>query len=115
MTAHAVLLLHPDDTIVVACRAIQAGETVDVAGTPLLVRTSVALGHKLARTDLRAGDRVFRYGAPIGSMTHTAQAGEHVHLHNLQSDYLHTYTLDSGNDFVTTGPTDDPPPTEDHV
>ncbi|WP_309572238.1 UxaA family hydrolase [Deinococcus sp.] len=112
MTAHAVLLLHPNDNIVVACRAVQAGETVDAAGTPLLIRTPVAVGHKLARSDLRPGDKVYRYGAPIGSMTQAAQAGEHVHLHNLQSDYLHTYTLDSGNDFVTTGPTE---PVEEHA
>lgn len=109
MTAHAVLLLHTDDNIVVACRAVQAGETVDAAGISLGIRSSVAVGHKLARTDLAAGDKVYRYGAPIGSMTQAAQAGEHVHLHNLQSDYLHTYTLDTGNDFVTTGPTEEHP------
>ncbi|WP_407541707.1 UxaA family hydrolase (plasmid) [Deinococcus radiomollis] len=97
---HAVVLLHPDDNVVVVCRAVNAGETVDAAGTPLLVRTSVGVGHKLARQALSAGDKVHRYGAPIGSMTQAADRGEHVHLHNLQSDYLHTYTLDSGNAFV---------------
>ncbi|WP_407571523.1 UxaA family hydrolase [Deinococcus altitudinis] len=99
-TMHAVLLLHPDDNVVVVCRAVTAGETVDMAGVPLLVRSSVGVGHKLARQALSAGDKVRRYGAPIGSMTQSAAPGEHVHLHNLQSDYLHTYTLDSGNAFV---------------
>jgi len=53
---------------------------------------------------LRAGDKVRRYGSPIGSMTQDAAPGEHVHLHNLQSDYLHTYTLDTGNAFVAGAP-----------
>lgn len=108
---HAVLLLHPDDNVVVVCRAVTAGETVDMAGVPLLVRTSVGVGHKLARQALKAGDKVRRYGAPIGSMTQDAAAGEHVHLHNLQSDYLHTYTLDSGNAFVAEAT----PTGEDHL
>jgi altronate dehydratase small subunit len=68
------------------------------------VRSSVGVGHKLARHALSAGDKVRRYGAPIGSMTQGAASGEHVHLHNLQSDYLHTYTLDSGNAFVGEAP-----------
>ena len=38
-------------------------------------------------------------------MTQDAAPGEHVHLHNLQSDYLHTYTLDTGNAFVAVAPT----------
>ncbi len=100
MSGHAVLLLHPDDNVVVACRALTAGETIDAAGQPLVVVNSVALGHKLARVALQPGDKVRRYGSPIGSMTQAAAPGEHVHLHNLQSDYLHTYTLDSGNAFV---------------
>jgi len=102
VSGHAVILLHPDDNVVVACRALSAGETIDAAGVPLEVVSSVALGHKLARVSLLAGDKVRRYGSTIGSMTQDAAPGEHVHLHNLQSDYLHTYTLDSGNAYVAT-------------
>ena len=103
MSGHAVILLHPDDNVVVACRALSTGETIDAAGAPLVVLSSVGLGHKLARVALQQGDKVRRYGSPIGSMTQAAAPGEHVHLHNLQSDYLHTYTLDSDNAFVATG------------
>ena len=109
MTGHAVLLLHPDDNVLVACRALVAGETIDAAGVPMTVVRSVGLGHKLARVALKAGDKVRRYGSPIGSMTRDAAPGEHVHLHNLQSDYLHTYTLDSGNAFVPGAPEAHPP------
>lgn len=100
MSGQAVILLHPDDNVVVACRALSAGETIDAAGVTLVVMSRVGTGHKLARVALQPGDKVRRYGSPIGSMTQAAAPGEHVHLHNLQSDYLHTYTLDTGNAFV---------------
>jgi hypothetical protein len=38
------------------------------------------------------GEVVLKYGAPIGSMTEAAAVGAHVHLHNLKSDYIPTYT-----------------------
>ncbi len=53
------------------------------------------LGHKLARRAIAAGEKVVKYGAPIGSATAPIAAGEHVHIHNLASDYTPTYTLDA--------------------
>jgi hypothetical protein len=46
------------------------------------------LGHKIARIGMRAGDKVLRYGVPIGSMIASAEPGDHVHSHNLKSDYI---------------------------
>jgi hypothetical protein len=37
---------------------------------------------------------VRKYGVPIGSVTKPIAAGEHVHVHNLASNYTPTYTLD---------------------
>ena len=36
-----------------------------------------------------------KYGAPIGSATAAIAAGEHVHVHNMKSDYTPTYQLDA--------------------
>ena len=49
---------------------------------------AIELGHKLARRALAPDTRVLKYGAPIGSMKVAVARGEHVHLHNLRSDYL---------------------------
>ena len=38
---------------------------------------------------------MLKYGAPIGSMRHAAQAGDHIHMHNLQSDYISSHTRQS--------------------
>jgi len=35
----------------------------------------------------------------IGSATRDIAVGEHVHLHNMKSDYLPTYTREKGNQY----------------
>jgi len=93
-----LLLLHPDDNILVARRDIAAGERVDLDGETLVVPAAVELGHKLARRALPAQTRVLKYGAPIGSLRTAVNRGEHVHLHNLSSDYIPSTRRDGGTD-----------------
>lgn len=93
-----LLLLHPDDNILVARRDIAAGERVELDGESFVVAAAVELGHKLARRALAAGTRVLKYGAPIGSMKSAVGRGEHVHLHNLRSDYNSPTTRDGASD-----------------
>jgi hypothetical protein len=83
-----LLLLHPDDNILVARRDIAKGERVEMDGESFVMPVAVELGHKLARRALAPDERVLKYGAPIGSMTVAVARGEHVHLHNLRSDYI---------------------------
>ena len=45
---------------------------------------------------LAPGDKIVKYGAPIGSTTCAIAAGEHVHTHNLRSDYLPTFARGEG-------------------
>ena len=93
-----LLLLHPDDNIVVARRDIAAGERVELDGESFTIPAAVELGHKLARRALAADSRVLKYGAPIGSMKSAAARGEHVHVHNLRSDYIPSTTREGGAD-----------------
>jgi len=88
----AVILLHPDDNVLVCCRTVMVGETLSIDGDDVVIVQSVELGHKLARCALRAGDKVIKYGAPIGSMTADASAGGWVHMHNMKSDYIGAHT-----------------------
>lgn len=91
-----LLLLHPDDNIVVARRDIAAGERVELDGESFVIQVAVELGHKIARRDLDANTRVLKYGAPIGSLKTRVARGEHVHLHNLASDYVSPTSRDLG-------------------
>jgi hypothetical protein len=87
-----LLLLHPDDNILVARRDIAQGEFVEMDGDRFSIPAAIELGHKLARRALAADTRVLKYGAPIGSMKTAVARGEHVHLHNLKSDYIPSTT-----------------------
>ena len=89
-----LLLLSPDDNVVVVRQRLRAGDRVAVGGREVTLFGDVPLGHKLAFRPIGPGDKVLKYGAPIGSATAAIAQGEHVHVHNLQSDYTPTYTLD---------------------
>ena len=61
-----------------------------------LVPTRLPLGHKVATRAIAAGEKVVKYGAPIGSAMRAIAQGEHVHTHNLRSDYLPTFARGEG-------------------
>ncbi|MGR4863463.1 UxaA family hydrolase [Caulobacter sp. LARHSG274] len=86
------ILLHPDDNVLVLSAPVRAGDRLTIDGQAVIASADVGVGHKLARRALAVGDKVLKYGAPIGSMTAPAAAGEHVHLHNMKSDYIASHT-----------------------
>lgn len=93
-TTHFVAI-HPDDNILVCCKHANAGDRVTIAGTAYKLNAAIELGHKIARCALAAGDKVLRYGVPIGSMRSAAQPGDHIHVHNLSSDYIASHHRDA--------------------
>ena len=96
MTSDArLILLHPDDNVFVCCASIGAGEIILIEGQDIRVNENIAVGHKVSRRRLEIGTKVLKYGAPIGSVTVAVSPGEHVHLHNLASDYLPAHPLDT--------------------
>ena len=95
-----VLLLHPQDNCLIACTPLATGTRLRLDRGEITLSQDVALGHTIARQTLRSGDKVLRLGAVIGSVTREVSPGEHLHLHNLKSDYLPTYTLADGGRFV---------------
>jgi hypothetical protein len=95
MSITPVILLHPTDNVLVCRAPVAAGDRLDIDGQAVLAPTAVEIGHKIARHALAIGDKVLKYGAPIGSMTAAAQAGEHVHLHNMKSDYIASHSREA--------------------
>jgi len=86
-----LMLLHPDDNVLTCIAPIAAAERVAIAGIELRAAEAVGVGHKLARRPIAPGERILKYGAPIGSATQAIQAGEWVHVHNIRSDYIPTH------------------------
>jgi hypothetical protein len=95
-----LIALSPNDNVCVACTALAVGETIIVDGVPLIVDAGVALGHKIARRDIARGAAVLKHGARIGIATENISRGQHVHVHNMKSGYLPTYTLDAGHRYL---------------
>ncbi|RKF32253.1 UxaA family hydrolase [Paraburkholderia fungorum] len=96
-----LILQSPEDNCLISGARIGAGETLEIEGAYVWFAKTLGLGHKVARRDLKAGDKVLRYGVVIGHVTQEVKAGEHLHTHNMASDYLPTYTHDAGHAFVT--------------
>jgi altronate dehydratase len=82
------LLLHPLDNCVVALTDIGAGDLVEYEGGAVTATAAIALGHKAAIEDIPPGGKVRKYGAVIGSATAAIRRGDHIHTHNLASDYI---------------------------
>ncbi|MGW8392644.1 UxaA family hydrolase [Pseudoduganella sp. HUAS MS19] len=91
--AAPLLLMSPEDNCLIARTPLAAGDTVDIDGSALRLLEDIPLGYKVARRPLRSGDKVLRYGAPIGSVSAEVAPGAMLHTHNLASDYIPTYTL----------------------
>jgi len=85
------VLLGPDDNCVVVIRALCAGDAVTIDGQRFPIDREFGIGHKLARRPIARGEQVLKYGAPIGRATEPIAPGEHIHLHNLASDYIATW------------------------
>lgn len=86
------VLLHADDNVLICRKHAPAGGEVELDGALTSLSEDIPVGHKIARRALNAGDKVIKYGAPVGSMTAAVPAGGLVHLHNMKSDYTVSHT-----------------------
>lgn len=93
--ASQFILLHEDDSILVCTSTTPAGSKVMINGAAHFLAGDILLGHKIARVALSIGDPVLRYGIKIGSMTAGANPGDHIHSHNLKSDYIPAHGRDA--------------------
>jgi len=93
--SNPLILLARGDNVLVCAAPITAGQPLEIDGETFVAPGDVPRGHKVARHALVVGDKVLKYGAPIGSMTAPAPRGGHVHVHNLASDYIPSHSRDA--------------------
>ena len=87
------LLVHDkkDNVGVVVVEGLTAGTemlcvvTHDNTDFRLTAEEDIPIGHKVALTDLKAGDTVYKYGEDIGKMVGDAKKGHHVHTQNCKT------------------------------
>ena len=103
--------IHPLDNVSVALEDLKKGETISVtaeasagiqkiasvketsapapsaeASASILLREDVARGHKIALTDIAAGQPVIKYGCVIARARTDIPAGSWVHTHNAETE-----------------------------
>lgn len=69
------------------------------------VEVNLDNGHKYALRDIERGEKIIKYGNPIGHATERIQKGEHVHTHNLATDLSDNLSYSFSGDFPPTART----------
>ena len=77
-----LIRIHPDDNVAVALGPVPAGTVFD----GITALTDIPQGHKMALKPLSAGEKVIKYGLPIGHATVSVAAGQWVHTHDMATD-----------------------------
>lgn len=88
-----LLRLSRSDNVLLATGLVGPGPAKVNGGDEITLLAAVTLGHKVAARDIVKGEKIMKYGVPIGSATADIPAGAHVHLHNMKSDYTPTHAL----------------------
>ncbi len=94
MTDVRLLLLSPTDNVFVLREAVEGGESLVIDDHSVTLPHRLERGHKIASRTIAPGEKILKYGAPIGSATASIAVGEHVHIHNIKSDYTATHIIE---------------------
>lgn len=97
MNDNSLLVLDASDNIGLARHDLKKGTTLVLNGMQIVLERDTPTGHKIAIRAIAAGEKVIKYRTPIGSAKQAIMPGDYVHIHNLKSDYLPTYTLSGDN------------------
>jgi altronate dehydratase len=84
----ALIRLADQDNVAVATTNLAQGVAVEVDGATLTTRDPIPFAHKIAIRAIEAGAQVLKYGVPIGRAKVRVEPGQHVHVHNIKSDYV---------------------------
>jgi altronate dehydratase small subunit len=82
--------IHANDNVATLLEDSEPGSLAILgqSGTqPMKSVEPVQLGHKVALFDIAEGDRVIKFGVPIGVASRPIRAGQWVHLHNCRSNF----------------------------
>ncbi|MGH2353978.1 MAG: UxaA family hydrolase [Chloroflexota bacterium] len=82
-------VLHPKDNVATALVELAPGTVAEAerdGGTASVeARAAIPFGHKIALEPIGKGQPVVKYGEMIGLATADIAPGDHVHIHNVES------------------------------
>ena len=100
----SLIKIHDLDNVAVALCDLAEGEQVTVAQRTLVLAQAVGRGHKFALEPLAEGDKVVKYGLPIGHATRPVAAGEIIHSQNARTNLSDLDEYEYQPDFATLPP-----------
>lgn len=82
------IILHENDNVATLIDPGATGETLTIQGPvqpATSLSTEIPYGHKCAISAIAAGEPIRKYGEVVGQATQAIAAGDHVHIHNVDS------------------------------
>ncbi len=86
MTIRVFVIDEQDNVATNVADEIPKGTKVEVKGTTIETLDVIPYGHKMALQPIAKGGTVLKYALSIGSATVDIQPGNHVHIHNVESN-----------------------------
>ena len=89
MVTRKAIVMEGIDNVAIVVEPIEAPAEiiVETASDRIVVHVTdnIPFGHKFAIRDIPEGSLILKYGEPIGVARIDIKAGQHVHVHNLES------------------------------
>lgn len=86
MTIQIFVIEDEDNVATNVADEIPPGTTLESNGRAVNAIDTIPYGHKVALQPIARGEPVLKYGLSIGTATTDIQAGQHVHVHNVESN-----------------------------
>ena len=83
------ILIDKKDNVATALGELEEGKAIQVGIedhiVDIVLAQNIPFGHKFSLKDIEQGEAVIKYGETIGLATKQIRQGEHVHVHNVES------------------------------
>ena len=88
------IVIDAKDNVATALTGIESGDMVTVVSSSqnkvceIKITEAIPFGHKLAIMAITKGDKVVKYGEPIGRASRDIGLGDYVHINNVDSNRI---------------------------
>lgn len=82
------IIIDEIDNVGICTAAVEAGDKVSFGEVKKVAAEAIPVLHKMALKDIPCGEPVVKYGQIIGYATENIQAGQWVHVHNLDAEKM---------------------------
>ena len=99
-----LIKINPRDNVAVAISPLFKGDIITFDGATYTLINDLPAGHKMALQDIKEGEKVIKYGYPIGAATCDIPRGAHVHAFNIKTllseEAAYTYDEKKAQEYI---------------